>query len=193
MNRRRLILSAAGAGLAVSGLAAPTSGLAALAATDDELAYANFGQAAEFLLKDFHAKTTAAKLFSGAAMREIARGGLNAAQHADALSKLLTGAGQTAAVEEDFEFAWPDGTFASKKSATAAGLTITQPLLGVYLSAAAAISIPSYRTLFASMAANLAQQVGSLTQLSGGRVVGISFPSAVDVETASDAIEAYLG
>ena len=94
---------------------------------------------------------------------------------------------------EDFEFAWPDGTFANKKSATAAGLKVTQPLLGVYLSGAAAISIPSYRTLFASMAANVAQQVGSLSQLAGGRVVGISFPSAVDVETASDAIEAYLG
>jgi hypothetical protein len=192
MNRRRLILSAAGAGLAVSGLAAPTSGLAALAATDDELAYANFGLATEFLLKDFYAKTAAAKLVSGGG-RELARGGLNATQHAEALSKLLAGAGQTAAVEEDFEFAWPDGTFANKNSASTAGLKITQPLLGSYLSAAAAISILSYRTLFASMAANLAQQVGALSQLSGRRVVGISFPSAIDVQTASDAIEAYLG
>ena len=62
MNRRRLILSAAGAGLAVSGFAAPSSGVAALAATDDELAYANFGQAAELLLKDFYARAAAAKL-----------------------------------------------------------------------------------------------------------------------------------
>ena len=65
MNRRALILSAAGAGLAVSGLAAPSRSLAALTATDDELAYANFGQATEFLLKDFYAKTTAAKLARG--------------------------------------------------------------------------------------------------------------------------------
>ena len=35
--------------------------------------------------------------------------------------------------------------------------------------AVGAISIASYRTLFASMAANLAQQVGALSQLSGGR------------------------
>ena len=192
MNRRRLILSAAGAGVAVSGLAT-RSGSAAVTATDDELAYANFGQATEFLLQDFYARTIEAKLFSGSAARELARGGLNATQHAAALAALLTGAGQTAAVQEDFEFAWPDGTFANKKSVTAAGLAIAQPLLGVYLKAAAAISIPSYRTLYASMAANVAQQVGSLTQLSGGRVVGVSFPAAVDVETASDAIEAYLG
>jgi hypothetical protein len=118
---------------------------------------------------------------------------LNAAEHATALAKLLTDAGQTAAVQDDFEFAWPDGTFATKKSASAAGLEITEPLLGVYLSAAKSISIPSYRTLFASMAASLAQQVAALSQQSGGRVVGISFPPPVDVETASDAIEAYLG
>jgi hypothetical protein len=192
MNRRRLLLSAAGAGLAVSGLAA-SNGLAALTATDDELAYANFSQPAEFLLKDFYAKTGTAKLVSGSAARNIVRGGLNASEHAAALAKLLTDAGQTAAVEEDFEFAWPDGTFATTKSASAVGLTITQNLLGVYLSAASAISIPSYRTLFASMAANVAQQVGALSQLSGGRVIGVSFPPAVDVETASDAIEAYLG
>lgn len=192
MNRRRLILSAAGAGLAVSGLAGP-AGLSALAATDDELTYANFGLATEFLLKDYYAESAAAKVFTGASARELARGGLNANEHAAALSKLLADAGQPGAVEEDFEFAWPEGTFASRKSASAAGLQITRPLLGVYLTAASAVSIASYRTLFASMAANLAQQVGALSQSSGGRAVGVSFPPATDVQTASDAIEAYLG
>lgn len=192
MRRRRFIHSAmvGGAALIVAG-AHPLSALAA--PSDDELAYANFGLAAEFLLQDFYSQAGAAKLFAGAAGREIARGGFNAGEHAAALSKLLTDAGQTAAVEEDFEFAWPDGTFSSKKSALAAGVKVTQTLLGVYLGAVGAISIASYRTLFASMAANLAQQVAALSQLSGDRIVGISFPPALDVETASDAIEAYLG
>ena len=70
---------------------------------------------------------------------------------------------------------------------------MTQPLLGVYLGAAATISILSYRTLFSALAANVAQQVGALSSMSGGRIVGVSFPPAMDVETASDAIEAYLG
>jgi hypothetical protein len=192
MNRRRLILSAAGAGLAVGGFSAPATH-AASTATDDELAYANFGLATEFLLKDYAAKTTAAKLFKGAAAKDVERTGFNAGEHAAALAKLLTDAGQTAAVEEDFEFAWPEGTFSSKKSALAAGVKVTENLLGVYLGAAGAISLASYRTLFASMAANLAQQVAALSQLSSGRAVGISFPPALDVQTASDAIEAYLG
>ena len=96
MNRRALILSAAGAGLAVSGLAAPSRSFAALTATDDELAYANFGQATEFLLKDFYAKAIAAKLARGSAARSLARGAFNANEHASALGKLLTDAGQTA-------------------------------------------------------------------------------------------------
>jgi hypothetical protein len=192
MNRRRLILSAAGAGLAVSGLSGSTA-LAALTATDDELAYANFGQATEFLLKDFYAKATAAKIARGTGARSLARGTFNAGEHAAALGKLLTDAGQTAAVEDDFEFVWPAKTFATADSAATTGLTITQALLGTYISAAGSISIASYRTLYASMAANVAQQVGALAALKGGRIVGVSFPASVDVETASDVIEAYLG
>lgn len=191
MDRRALIISAAGAGLALGGMAAPAR--AALAATDDELAYANFGLATEFLLKDFYARTAAAKLFAGAAAREVARGGLNAGEHATALAALLTDGGQPPAVEEDFEFNWPAKTFATRTSAAKAGVGITRPLLGAYLDATSTISIPSYRTLFASLSANLAQQLGALSRQAGGRIVGTSFPTALDVETASAAIEAYLG
>jgi hypothetical protein len=190
MNRRRFILSAAGAGITAAGLSVPAG---AHAATDDELAYASFGQAGELLLQDFYTKAAAAKVVPGSAARELARGALNAAEHADAQAKLLLDAGQTAAVAEDFEFAWPDGTFESARSMSGPGREVTQALLGVYLSAAGTISIASYRTLFASMAANTAQQLAVLSRLSGARAVGVSFPPAIDVETASDAIEAYLG
>ena len=193
MNRRSLLLSAAVTGLTVSGLTTAPRGLAAATATDDELAFASFGQAAEILLADFYERAGKAKIVTGAATRDLARGALSATEHAAALAKLLTDAGQTAAVAEDFEFAWPDGTFATKRAAGRTGLEIARPLLGVYVGAAVGVSIASYRTLFTTMAANVAQQVAALSRLSGGRMVGVSFPPAVDVETASDAIEAYLG
>lgn len=192
MNRRSLLLSAAGAGLAVSGLAAPRS-FAAAAATDDELALASFGQAAELLLADFYARATAAKIVTGAPARDLGHGALSATEHAAALAMLLTGAGQTAAVAADFEFAWPEGTFASRRTAGYAGLEIARPLLGVYLGATTGVSIASYRTLFATMAANVAQQVAALSRLADGRLVGVSFPPPVDLQAASDAIETYLG
>jgi hypothetical protein len=190
MDRRRFILSATGAGLAAVGLAAPGG---ALAATDDELAYASFGQAAELLLQDFYAKAQAAQVVHGAGAKELSRGALNAGEHQTALAKLLTDAGQAPSLAEDFEFVWPNDGYKSAKSISDLGLKVTEPVLGVYLSAAATISILSYRTLFAAMAANLGQQVGALASMSGGRIVGVSFPPAMDVETASDAIESYLG
>jgi hypothetical protein len=167
--------------------------LAAATATDDELAFASFGQAAELLLADFYARTAAARIVTGAAGADLAHGSLSATEHAAALAKLLTDVGQAAAVAEDFEFAWPDGTFASRRAAGRTGLAIARPLLGVYVGAAIGVSIVSYRTLFTTMAANVAQQVAALSRLSGGRMVGISFPPALDIESASDAIEAYLG
>ena len=107
MNRRSLLLSAAGAGFAVSGLA-PPRGLAAATATDDELAYASFGQAAE-LCSRTSTRGGPREDRHGAAARELAHGALSATEHAAALAKLLTDAGQTASVAEDFEFAWPEG------------------------------------------------------------------------------------
>lgn len=192
MNRRRLILTAAGATLAATGIGAPTS-VAMPNASDDELAFANFGLAVEFLLKDFYARVSAAKLVTGRSAREIVRGELNAEEHVAALTTLLADAGQTAAAAEDFDFTWPVDTFATRKAATAAGLTIARALLGVYQGAMTAVSVPAYRTLFASMAANLAQQAAFLSSQSGGRLVGISFPPASDLRVGSEAIDAYLG
>src|ERR1700752_1060383 len=113
MARRRFVLSAAGAGFGVAGLAVPGG---ALAATDDELAYASFGQAAELLVQDFYAKAQAAKVVRGSAAKELARGGMNAGEHQAALAKLLTDAGQTPSLAEDFEFVWPKNGFASPNS-----------------------------------------------------------------------------
>ena len=65
-------------------------------------------------------------------------------------------------------------------------------LLGAYQNAAATSSVIDYRILYASLRASVGQQIGALAALSapmGAR----SFPVATDVETASAAIEAYLG
>jgi hypothetical protein len=194
-DRRGLLLTAIGAGLGLGtfGLTGALAATGTLAATDDELAYASFGHATELLLQDFYARAAGARLFAGDGGRELRRARFNAEEHAAALATLLAGAGQQPAVQEDFEFAWPEGTFASRPAASAAGLLITETLGGVYVAAATAVSISSYRRLYASMAANVGRQAGFLSQQTGARAVGISFPAAVEVEAASDAIEAFLG
>ena len=65
-------------------------------------------------------------------------------------------------------------------------------MLGVYQTAVVAVSEPSYRILFASLAASAGQQLGALTALAASGVVE-PFPVALELESASDTLEPYLG
>jgi Ferritin-like domain len=189
MDRRRFLITTIGASAVAVG--APWLAGAA-AATDDELAYANFGLSAEFLLKDFYAKALEAKLATGVVRGDLRRGRSAAVQHAKALADLLTGAGETPAVEEDFAFVWPEKTFATLSSVTTTGVVLLRAVLGAYQSAAATVSEPSCRVLYTSLAASIAQQIGALAAASG-KAGSESFPAALDLETASAALENYLG
>jgi Ferritin-like domain len=162
------------------------------AATEDDLAFANFGASTEFLVKDFYSKALDAKVFSSATGNTLKRGKSCAAQHAKALSDVLVGAGDVAPLEEDFEFAWPAKTFKTEKEAVATGVGVLRALLGAYQTAAATVTEPSHRVLYASLTASVGQQLAELAALHGARAVE-PFPIATDLETASDALESYLG
>ncbi len=164
----------------------------AAAATEDDLAFANFGASTEFLVKDFYSKALEAKVVSGARSSALKRGRSCSAQHAKALSDLLVGAGDVAPLEEDFEFAWPAKTFKTEKEAVSTGVGVLRALLGVYQTAAATVTEPSHRVLYASLTASVGQQLAELAALQGARVAE-PFPAATDLETASDALESYLG
>ncbi len=189
MDRRRFLVGTLGAGA----LSVGTPWLAAAgAATEDDLAYANFGASVELLAKDFYARALEAKVVSGSAAAVLKRGRSAAAQHAKALSDLLVGAGDVAPLEEDFAFEWPANTFESRVSTVATGLGVLKSLRGAYQSASASVSEPSYRVLYASLAASLGQQVGALAALSP-RARAEPFPVAMDLESATASLERYLG
>ena len=186
MNRRRFVFGALGAGSAA--IASPWLGSAA-AATEDDLAFANFGASTEFLVKDFYAKALESNLLAGSRAAASRRGRAAAAQHAKALSDLLTNAGDVAPLAEDFEFEWPARTFKSEKTILDTGRGVLRPLLGAYQTAAATASEQPYRVLYASLVASASQQLVALA----GVAAAEPFPIAMDLETASDALEAYLG
>jgi hypothetical protein len=189
MNRGRFLAGTVGAGAAaLTGPWLP----AAAAATEDELAFANFGASTELLLKDFYAKALEAKVVPRARTATLKRGRSAAAQHAKALSDLLTGAGDTPPLEEDFGFEWPRTTFRTEQSIATTGTGILRALLGAYQSAAASVTEPSYRVLYASLAASVGQQLAALATIAGRSAVE-PFPVALDLEAASNALEAYLG
>jgi hypothetical protein len=189
MNRRRFLVSTVGVGTLTLG--APWLS-AAGAATDDELAYANFGASVEHLVKDFYTRALDAEVLEPPANSVLRRGRSAAAQHARALSQLLVGAGDAAPVEEDFAFEWPEATFRTKQSIVTTGLGVLKPLLGAYQSASAAVVEPSYRVLYASLAASLGEQIGALAWVAP-RVGTEPFPVAMDLETATAALDRYLG
>ena len=189
MNRRRFLVSALGAGTAtLGGPWVP----AASAATDEELAYANFGATVELLVEDFYARALRARLVTGTRAVALRRGRVAAARHAQALAGVLAGAGDAAPQREDFAFQWPVATFRSPRTTATTGLAVLNALLGAYQTAAASVSEPSYRVLYASLAASVGQQIGALSWISSGARVE-PFPVAVDLETASTALERYLG
>jgi hypothetical protein len=189
VDRRRFVATALGAGLASA--SGPWLG-GASAATEDDLAFANFGATTELLVQDFYAEALAAKLVSGTKVGALKRGRSCAAQHVKALSDLLVGAGDTAPLAEDFEFEWPRKTFTSEKVAVTTGVGVLRALLGAYQTAAATVTEQPHRVLYASLSASVGQQIVALGAFEGANAVE-PFPVATDLETASDALERYLG
>ena len=186
MDRRRFVFAALGAGSVA--VASPWLSSAA-GATEDDLAYANFGASTELLVHDFYAKGAEANIVTGPKAAALTRGRIAAGEHAEALSDLLTDAGDVPPLPEDFEFEWPAKTFMTQRALVATGLGVLRPLRGVYQTAVAVASEQSYRVLYASLAASVSQQIVAL----GGASAAEPFPVAIDLESASNALERYLG
>ena len=186
MDRRQFVFGALGAGSAT--IAAPWLE-GAEAATEDDLAFANFGAATELLIEDFYARALQAKLLAHPRIVVLKSGRVAATWHAKALSELLADAGDVAPDPADFEFDWPSRTFRSEERMVETGVGVLRALRGVYQTAAATASEPTYRVLYVSLAASVSQQIVGL----GGAGSAEPFPVALDIETASDAIERYLG
>ena len=186
-SRRRLLTVAAG-GAALAALPVRP----AFAATDEELAYANFAVSGELLLADLYGNAVGANAVTDPGRAVLRNGRRAAIQHASALSGLLTGAGQDAPTAADFDFQWPAKAFTTPAAIASTGRIVLRTMLGLYQTAVVAVSEPSYRILYASLAGSAGQQLGALTALAASTVVE-PFPVALDLESASDALEPYLG
>ena len=105
---------------------------------------------------------------------------------------LLRGAGDVAPAPEDFDFQWPDGTFRSEKEIVATG-TRCPASAARRVSDSRCVGLdPAYRVLYASLAASVSQQLATLAARAGQNAIE-PFPTAMDLEAASDALDAYLG
>jgi Ferritin-like domain len=158
---------------------------------DDDLAYARLLVAAELLGADFYARAIASKRFDARAQACLKRARFNEREHYESVARILSGAGQTPAAVTDFDFSYPKGTFASRTGIAKLGVTLETVFLGSYLGAVGALQTNALKQPLARIAASEAEHLGLLTQLAGGAPFGLSFPEALTIEEASNALDAY--
>lgn len=159
--------------------------------SDADLAYARLLVGAELLAADFYGHAIAAKQLDGEELNVLKRALFNEQEHYNSVAMILSGAGQPPAVAADIDFAYPKGSFASKASIAALGVTLETVLLGAYLGAVGGLQAPALKQPVARIAASEAQHLGAFTALTGRNPVGISFPAPLSIDEASDALDTY--
>ncbi len=155
-------------------------GLSASAPPDTDLAYARLLVAVELLADDFY--TQALAVDASPALHEARA---NERAHYAGLANLLKSDGQTPAVAGDIDFSYPKEGFSSVASVRKLGAALETLQLGAYLGAADGLVSEPLRGIVTRIAANEAQH---LTVFQPFRA---SFPVALTIEQASDALAEY--
>jgi hypothetical protein len=196
-NRQQLLSrgSRVGVTLVLAGSVAGSLAGAAEADTisDADLAYARMLVGVELLALDFYAKAIAAKQFGPVTTKLMQRASFNEHEHYAAVAGILTGAAQVAAMPADFDFSYPAKSFESKGAIARLGVELETISLGAYLGAVDALQTGALKQPVARIAASEAEHLAAFTRLAGREPVGISFPDALTIDAASDALDRYEG
>jgi hypothetical protein len=176
------------AGAAVGALAETAS---ADPLSNQDLAYARLLVGAELLASDFYQQAIAASNTGATVRQYLKRAYLNEQEHYQSVAGILSGAGQAPAVAGDIDFGYADGTFASESSILKAARTLEAIVLGTYLGAIGGIQTNAFKTGIAQIAACEAQHASYFTSALGGKAFSLSFPPALTIQQASDAMAAY--
>ena len=181
-----------GAALLVAGSALGTFVETAAAALPvGDLAWARLLVGAELLASDFYSTATAAANSSKTVTLYLRRAYGNEQEHYQSVAQIISGAGATPAVSGDIDFSYPKGTFASQKSIVTFAGQLESIILGSYLGAIDGITTDSLKSGLARIAANEAQHCSYFTEAAGGTAFRLSFPPALTIDQASDALDAF--
>jgi hypothetical protein len=195
LSRAQLISRglAGGAAVLVAGSAGGFFAGSAAADTipDSDLAYARLLVGAELLAADFYTRAIASKQFSRMTVNDLRRALFNEHEHYQSVSGILTGAGQVPATAADFDFSYPKRSFQSAASIAKLGVVLETSFLGAYLGAVDGLQTAALKQPIARIAASEAEHLSALTRLSGAEPIGLSFPEALTIDEASNAMDAY--
>ena len=93
----------------------------------------------------------------------------------------------------DFRFTYPARSFLTSERIVALGVKLETILVGVYLGAAQALVDPTLRLVASQIAAAEARHAGVIDSMAVTVAAGSSFPAALDIERATEALAPYLG
>jgi Ferritin-like domain len=181
-----------GAALLVTGATlGALAGEAAAALPPTDTAYVRLLVGAELLAADFYTQAINASITGNVVTKYLKLAFFNEQQHYQSVAGILTGEGVTPAVANDITFAYPSGAFESEQSIIALAIQIETTMVGAYLGAMSQVQTTALLTGLAQIAANEAQHQSYFTAVSGGKSFALSFPPALTITEASNALAAY--
>ena len=158
---------------------------------DLDLAYARLLVATELLASDFYTKALDAKKGGRKVQKYLKRAYANEQEHYQSVAAILSGAGQTPATTVDIDYAYPAGTFKNEGSIVKLGLELETIMLGAYLGALDGMQSGPLKAGIGRIAASEAVHAGYLSLLKG-RNAFLSFPPALTIQQASDAMDRFI-
>lgn len=182
-----------GGALVLSGSAVASLAGRAAAATvpDTDLAYLRLLIGAELLAADFQAQALARGKLSRSSAAVFRKMATDEKAHYEGLAQLLTAAGQTPATQDDIDFSYPSGSFASEASILRLAAEIETLVLGTYLGSIEGIQTAELRQPIGQIAANESQHVGAVAALVGRAVIGRAFGPSLQIDAASAALDRF--
>jgi hypothetical protein len=159
--------------------------------TDNDLAWLRLLISVELLGADFYANAQKAKPYDAPGMALLARAAFNDAEHYASLAGFVTASAQVPATADDIDFTYPKDTFTSTAGVTRTAVDLETLFLGSYLGAIAGTQNASLHRPLAQIAASQAEHLAVFNQLLGRKSFVLSFPTALSIVDASDALGAY--
>jgi hypothetical protein len=182
-----------GAALLVAGSAvtvlAPTA--AAEPLSDNDLAYARLLVGAELLGIDFYTRAIAANKLGAKGQKRLRAALRNEQEHYQSVAAILSGAGLVPAVAADIDFTYPRAAFGSRASIVKLGVDLEDTFVGAYLGALGGMQSNTFKSQIGSIAANQAQHLSILQDMLFGKPITVSFPRALTMQQASDAMDVF--
>lgn len=184
--------AAGGAALAAGGALAALTATAAAAPTEKDLAWLRFGITVEAVSVEYYRLARKTGVWTPRESRTLERATAAQVAHRNAFRTALSDRGEATIDPADLEVVIPAAALTSRPATVTLGRRIEALALHAYLGAVTAIGDGDIRRLFAQVSASEAAQLAYLSGLAGPRVPGDPFPSVHGIETAAEALAAYL-